>query len=296
MKIFTITLIICGVSVLVFGQKNTIHSADSLFKMKNWSGAAIAYKKITDDYPNPKTGLTFNRLGTCYYYLGKFQEAVPAYKRAIQISKNPAVMYSLACVFNRMNIKDSCYNWLDRAAAAGFNQYQQITEDGDVMNLKNDPRFVAFLQKVKVNAMPCLGIAEYRQFDFWVGKWQVYDTKSNQWAGNSEITRSLGECVIMENWQPAQGMAGKSINTYNMAEKKWRQTYVDAGGVFSEYYDGEYRDGVMCFKLKMQQGDSTLSTMSFYKKTPDEIQQVGRVSKDHGITWKTIFDLTYRRE
>lgn len=295
MKPLQIFVLVCFTSLECYSQVVTITYADSLFRYKNWTAAAEAYEKITLDNPNPKTGLAFNRLGTSYYYLGRFTEAVPAYKRAIAISSNPIVMYYLARVYLTLNKTDSCYQMLEQASLNGFNQYHQLKEDRDFQTVRNDLRFERILEKVKLNAMPCLRESGYRQFDFWIGSWNVVDSKTNQSVGSSEITSILDECVIMENWMPINGVAGKSFNMYLVGDHKWRQTYVDANGTFSEYYDGEFTDQAMRFKLKMAPGDSTLKRMTFYVINKDCVRQLGELSKDGGVTWESEFDLTYGR-
>ena len=54
--------------------------------------------------------------------------------------------------------------------------------------------------------------AESRQFDFWVGDWDVVATKENKPAGVSHIERAIGNCVIWENWTSlgTSGYTGKS--------------------------------------------------------------------------------------
>lgn len=278
-----------------WSQTNQIAQADSLFRSQNWIASAKAYEKITRENPNPKTGMPFNRLATSYYHMGKYADAVTPFRRAIQISGNPAVMYSLACVFNKLNKKDSCYSWLNNAADKGFNQFQLAETDTDLINLAGEPKFEAVLKRIRINAKPCLGMPEYRQFDFWIGTWSVYDTKTNNLAGTSEVNNILDECVIMENWKPTSGAAGKSFNIYNVAEKKWRQTYVDASGNFLEFYDGDWNNNKMSFKMKSPSGIKQLNRLTFFMKSADEVQQVGEASTDNGVSWKVEYDLTYKK-
>lgn len=45
---------------------------------------------------------------------------------------------------------------------------------------------------------PACTAAEYRQFDFWIGDWQVFD-KTGKQVGTSHIEAILGGCVIAEH-------------------------------------------------------------------------------------------------
>ena len=75
-----------------------------------------------------------------------------------------------------------------------------------------------------------------RQFDFWVGEWDV-QTPQGQPAGSSTVQNILGGCVILENWT-GLGSQGKSFNAYNQALKKWQQYWVDDTGI-TTLYTGE---------------------------------------------------------
>src|SRR5262245_53312618 len=69
---------------------------------------------------------------------------------------------------------------------------------------------------------------EYRQFDFWIGDWDVYDPKGAL-AGRNVVTREFGGCVLQEHWTAAGPMAqtGSSFNTWSPARQQWHQTWVD---------------------------------------------------------------------
>jgi len=66
------------------------------------------------------------------------------------------------------------------------------------------------------------------QFDFWVGDWIV--SEKGKPAGTNRIEKLLGGCALLENWQGASGLAGKSLNFYDAGDGKWHQTWIDASG------------------------------------------------------------------
>ena len=49
---------------------------------------------------------------------------------------------------------------------------------------------------------PCATEPVYRQFDFWIGEWEVYG-KDGQKAGDSKIELILDSCIVLENWTSA---------------------------------------------------------------------------------------------
>src|ERR1700754_4891452 len=120
-------------------------------------------------------------------------------------------------------------------------------------------------------ARPCSSDTIYRQFDFWIGEWEVYGPKGK--AGTSNIERILDSCVILENWTSARlGYTGKSFNTYNSSTKQWQQTWVDNAGGATEYLRGQAGKDMMVFYADKNigaDGKSFLRRLSFYKLSSD---------------------------
>lgn len=149
---------------------------------------------------------------------------------------------------------------------------------------------------------PCSGPA-YRQFDFWIGEWEVYG-KNGQKAGDSKVSLLLDSCSVLEEWTSAtlqRGLryAGKSFNMYNRAKQKWQQYWVDNAGTITEYFNGHYEDGKMILETDNARiNDSTwqIRKMTFYDLGADKVRQHGENSNDGGKTWTTSFDLEYRRK
>src|SRR5438874_893753 len=101
----------------------------------------------------------------------------------------------------------------------------------------------------KAQNIPCTSDPTYRQFDFWIGEWDVYG-KNGKKAGDSRIELILDSCIILENWKSANPFknlyyAGKSFNTYNSLTKQWQQTWVDNVGGTTEFLEGHYEDNKM---------------------------------------------------
>ena len=46
---------------------------------------------------------------------------------------------------------------------------------------------------------PTCDAPEHRQFDFWVGEWEVRDP-SGQVVGTNAISRSYDGCLLVERW------------------------------------------------------------------------------------------------
>lgn len=156
---------------------------------------------------------------------------------------------------------------------------------------------VTFSQAPK--SVPCSSNPVYNQFDFWLGEWEAFGPKGKK-GGDSKVERLLDSCVILENWTSAQaGYSGKSYNTFNTVTGKWQQYWVDNKGGITEYFDGHAEKDKMILQtanLKQPDGSSLIMRMTFSKLNEDKVRQHGENSVDGGKTWKTTFDLEYRRK
>ena len=88
-------------------------------------------------------------------------------------------------------------------------------------------------------AVPCGG-PENRQFDFWVGDWQVHKPDGS-FAGMNRVTLEYGGCVVHEHYATGRGYSGESLNIYDAGRKVWHQTWVDDSGlllILEGHWDG----------------------------------------------------------
>lgn len=137
---------------------------------------------------------------------------------------------------------------------------------------------------------------EARQFDFWVGTWDVF--VGGRQVGVNVIESMLGGCVLLENWTNARDRGGKSFNWIDRStftEPRWRQLWVDDGGNTLDYYDGHFSDGAMRFSGHTfdANGDSIPQKLTFHSVHPDTVRQVFEQSTDGGATWVVTFDGLY---
>jgi len=67
-------------------------------------------------------------------------------------------------------------------------------------------------------------------FNYWIGEWQV-TTPDGKHAGDSVIERVQDGCVLQENWRSGQSdYTGTSYNSYNRADERWEQIWLDNKG------------------------------------------------------------------
>jgi tetratricopeptide (TPR) repeat protein len=270
-----------------------VQAADSLFQAQNWQDAAKAYEAITK--AQPANNRAWYRLAYSLHAAGKYNEAVDAYQK-IAANNNPTVLYNLACAYAKLNNKDKAFEWLNKAVNAGFSQTAQLTSDTDLASLREDSRFKDVQALMAKSATPCLVRPEHKQFDFWIGEWNVM-TPQGQLAGTSSIQRIVDGCVIFENWTGAQGGSGKSFNYYDKADGKWHQLWVgNTGGAIN--FSGEYKDNAMRYEAAnlTANGNRALQRMTFFKLDGEKIRQLWETSTDDGKTWSVSFDGMYIRK
>jgi hypothetical protein len=159
--------------------------------------------------------------------------------------------------------------------------------------------FTTIHGQAQQNKSPCSGNPVYRQFDFWIGEWEAFGPGGKK-SGDSRIELLLDSCIILENWTSTQGnFAGKSYNSYNAATGKWQQYWVDNKGGITEYFNGHFESNKMILQtanIKQPNGSYKIMKMTFYNLGQSKLRQHGESSTDEGRTWKTDFDLEYRRK
>jgi hypothetical protein len=134
---------------------------------------------------------------------------------------------------------------------------------------------------------------EHRQFDFWLGDWDVKGPKGNL-VGTNLITLELGGCVLQEHWTNTQGNRGSSFNIFSNSDQKWHQAWVDDGGTFLNLI-GEFKDGKMVLVNDAPVVTDRI-TWNLVDGDKDRVRQHWEQSQDGGKTWTTAFDGLYVRK
>ena len=89
----------------------------------------------------------------------------------------------------------------------------------------------------------CGGEGPHRQFDFWLGHWQVVDAEG-QPQGRNHISTAEQGCLLLERWQGVQGGTGQSMNYYDPHAQQWIQRWVSPTvliNLIGSLADGEMR-------------------------------------------------------
>lgn len=104
----------------------------------------------------------------------------------------------------------------------------------------------------------------HKQFNFWIGEWNVYDTLGNK-VGENSIVKLEDDCIVNEHWRGTQGSSGRSYNYYDPSDSTWNQVWIDNNG------------GNLMLKGKAEKNKMTLTSVSLKEKKIN--------SNSNRITW-----------
>src|SRR5262245_29750029 len=61
--------------------------------------------------------------------------------------------------------------------------------------------------------------AEYRQFDFWVGDWDAFESGGSTPVARVRVDRVLEGCALLEQYEDTNGLKGQSFSMYDASRK-----------------------------------------------------------------------------
>jgi hypothetical protein len=144
--------------------------------------------------------------------------------------------------------------------------------------------------------MPPGEAPEAKQFDFWIGEWEV------TWdggRGKNTIRKILDDRVIEESFDgtPSIPLVGRSFTVHNDQYGRWDQTWVDNQGSYLMFM-GEWDDvdeRMVLERDDMVGGKHIKQRMVFHNITPDALDWNWERSEDGGISWQPQWVIHYQR-
>ncbi len=233
-------------------QAASMEEAARLFEAKRWAEAAAASQEIASR--EPAHGLALVRLARSRAAGGDPEAALEALEA-----------------------------WFDSGAGA----YQVAMSLPEFQAMHADPRFLAVVEPRK----PC-NTSEFRQFDFWVGDWDVESAAAPGSVSRNRITAINDGCTLREEYTTPAGYAGTSLNFYDTTRKSWHQTWIDnQGGAL--YLDGGLEGESMV--LKSVGADGSVQRIRWTPLPDGRVRQHWEQTADGGNTWTTVFDGHYTK-
>ncbi len=268
-------------------------TASELYKQQKFQEAAAALGEVLKD--EPKNGRAWYLLGMSLHSLGKWEQAISAFEKNVAIVQNPNSMFNIACGYARLNQADKAFEWLEKSLTSGAAFTVNLNADEDLENIRKDARFKKMTELADRQKRPCIYSTQARQFDFWVGDWEVFNP-AGQKAGTNSVQLFSDGCGLLENWTNTTGGDGKSINFYDAGTQKWYQSWIGTGGGALRYA-GNFKDGAMRFEGEtIANGKKTLQKLTLTKIDENTVRQLFEASNDDGKTWIITYDLKYVRK
>lgn len=209
--------------------------------------------------------------------------------------------YRLAQLFAVRGAADSAFAELARAADNGLTiPPSALQADAHFTSLRGHSQWKSTLDAFDAIVAPCQHDPRFRQFDFWVGDWDVRPTGQPAVGPPARNTVTLDDngCVVTEHWTAPSGSQGQSFNIFDRSYGEWRQTWVDNIGGQHDYR-GHLVDGNMVFVGDTPAPNGRLgripTRLTFFHLGPDSVRQFSETSPDSGRTWQVSYDLMYVR-
>lgn len=155
------------------------------------------------------------------------------------------------------------------------------------------------ISHAQTNEKPC-SYSESSQLDFWVGEWKAEwkDSDGNIQGGTNIITKTLGGCVVEENFSTDdKTFTGRSLSMYNPVKKIWQQTWVDNNGGYMAFTGGMDGDKMILWQKTINKaGKEVMQRMVFYDINADSFTWDWENSTDNGKTWNLVWKINYKRK
>lgn len=149
-------------------------------------------------------------------------------------------------------------------------------------------------QQARQGPAPCAA-PQHRQFDFWIGSWNVFDPQGRQ-VGTNAIERVLDGCALHERWEGTGPSRGFSYNIFDRTTGRWHQSWVDNTGLLLRLEGGLAGERmVLSGTTRNPDGATVLNRITWTPVSADSVRQLWETSNDGGTTWSVAFDGMYVR-
>ncbi|MGZ4860896.1 MAG: tetratricopeptide repeat protein [Candidatus Angelobacter sp.] len=288
--LFVTVLTLAALSCHASGQQApSSQAADALFAESKWEQAARAYADITAK--EPANGAAWQHLGECDIQLQRFDDAIQAFQHAVDLKYRPLMAkVDIARAYVAKADTRHALDVLKEVSATGQAPRLRgyVARASEFQKLRDNAEYQEFLK----STLPCQ-TAEFRQFDFWVGDWDVHNP-AGQMVGTNQVTREQDGCLLVEHWKSGRGIeSGTSFNYYDIRDKRFHQIYFDNSGNAGAY--PPMAGGLVDNKMVMISDEkvSPVFRWTWYVLSPGKVRQMAEQSDDQQKTWRIIWDSKY---
>jgi hypothetical protein len=135
----------------------------------------------------------------------------------------------------------------------------------------------------------------YRQFDFWIGDWDVFDIdQPTVKVARVSVEPILDGCVLLEDYVGIDGHEGQSFSIFDRSRQVWHQSWVTNHGQML-VIEGEMQRTAMVLSGADHTPDGKERRVrGIWKPVTGGVQESAMRSTDAGVTWTPWFDLLFR--
>jgi tetratricopeptide (TPR) repeat protein len=276
--------------------------ANQYFQQNDWTKVIQAYQPIVAE--QPKNYRAWYRLGIAYVENKQAEQALIAFEKATQDNQIPVslIFYQSARANKQLNNTESMWAHLEQAVQSGYRSLTVIAQEPLWDDVRDSATFNSLLVDIDKTIRPCVYNSQYNDFDFWLGKWEVYSNAKKQGPliGNSEISKEQQNCLIIERWDGAVSSTGTSMNFYDGIKGKWVQHWQSNSGT-NISIEGGLTDGSMILTGKIYYPNTEKNPVRHFRGTwtstaPGVVRQFFEESIDKGQTWYPWFEGFYFKQ
>jgi len=135
---------------------------------------------------------------------------------------------------------------------------------------------------------------EYRQFDFWLGDWDVFEAGKVTVVARTRVDHILDGCVLHEDYESTNGLKGQSFSLYDASRGIWHQSWATNRGRLLTV-EGRIEDGKMVLAGAERAADGAERLVrGTWEPINGGVRETAVTSLDAGKTWEPWFDLVFR--
>ena len=218
MKIFPALITILLMATLLMtgnAMAQTLEGADALLAESQWSEAAAAYQAVVAESPDESAA--WFGLAQANRQLEDYEAAKSAYLKAQETGFQPPLRlhYQLARTYMLVDETDKALEQIEAIGDAGGISSQVLLAVAEFEPLNDNPRYMAVIEKLT----PCM-TEHYRDFDFWLGEWDVTAVGAPGASAHNSITSVHAGCAVLEQYDTQSGFTGMSINFYDSVTER----------------------------------------------------------------------------
>jgi len=267
----------------------TLEQGDTLSADGDLAGAAEVYRAVTET--DPKNAEAWFKLGRALLGTEQYAPAAEAFEKAYRYEYTPKELLAFyaARAYAADGATGKAADFLAIIVDGGNRgYYHPVKNASEFESMKEDPAYRSVVDRLK----PC-NLPEHRQFDFWVGEWEVTSPATPGRSSSNRILLIHDGCTLHENYKAPGGYSGSSFSFYDEKTGAWNQTWIDNQGQ-PLFLKGSYKKPDM---ILVDDSDAeNIQRVTWTRLKDKRVRQHWETSTDGGETWTTIFDGYYTRK